>query len=93
MIRADTADAKQMDTYGSFGTLLALLKQRVERWRAEDAGVWKPKGDWVPGFGHLSAESVKGFRPAGGTDPCSLPSAGLAVEVLKEKRRAGEMKL
>lgn len=86
---ADTADARRMDTYGSFATLLGILRARVERWKAEDAGTWKPKGEWVPGFGHMGAESVTGYRAAGGFDPCSLPSAALAKAILDEKRRDG----
>lgn len=86
---ADTEDAKRMDRLGSFATLLGILRSRVQRWKEEDAGTWKPKGPWEPGFGHLAAESVKGYRPASGFDPCELPSAALAKEILADKKALG----
>lgn len=76
----------------------AVLRHRLERWRAEDAGVGAPgvapgagsgaapTPPFVPGFGHWAAEPVRGYRAATGTDPCSLPSAALAKEAIKNRK-------
>lgn len=68
--------------------LQATLKKRAERWRAEDSGTWKPEVNGPGSPGQYSVEPVPGFREAAGVDPCSLPSAGLAREVLARLRQS-----